>query len=98
MSTASSSTNVNIPDGLPEEVDRWSPTAVIQFLQANAEQYFLDDEEIDIVKGNKVAGVALLELTVEQLRSIGLGLGPAAAIAKLVEKLKENKGLVERGK
>ena len=70
----------------------------MQFLQANAEQYFLDDDEIDIVKANKIAGVALLKLTVDQLQSIGLTLGPAATIAELVEKLKENKGLVKRGK
>ena len=98
MPAASSSTDLTIPDYLPGAVKRWKQANVRAFLNTNKDEYDLDDEDIEIVKQNKVAGMDFLELTVEQLRSFGLGFGPAARIIKLIEKLKESKGLVEQGK
>jgi hypothetical protein len=97
MSTASSNIDLIIASDLPADVAHWKRAHVQTFLDANKHAYDLDGEDIEIIKQNKVAGVALLELTVEQLQNIGLALGPATAIAKLVEKLKKAKGLIELG-
>ena len=60
MPTASS---MNIPSGLPEDAESWSPGAVLEFLGANKDCYFLGDDAIDkIMEANVVAGWALLQL------------------------------------
>ena len=97
MSTASFSTNVIIPSELPVDVVHWKRADVQAFLDANKDAYDLDDEDLEIVKSNKLAGKALLQLTKEELLGIKLGLGPAKSIVNLVDELKKAKGLVQPG-
>jgi len=100
MSTTSSNTNMNIliPDRLPEDVKRWITRDVVEFLWANKDCYSLNDNHIDVIKNQEVFGVDFLKLTDEKLERWGLLGGPAGRIIDLVEKLKENKGLIQRGK
>ena len=97
MSTASFSTNVIIPSELPADVVHWKRADVQAFLDANKDAYDLDDEDLEIVKSNKIAGIALLQLTEEKLQRIKLRLGPAISIVNLVDELKKAKGLVQPG-
>ncbi|CAG8616249.1 3254_t:CDS:2, partial [Paraglomus occultum] len=62
---------ITIPTGLPENVQDWKRSEVLEFLNNNRIQYDLDNEDIQVIGNNKVAGVALLALTEEKLRSIG---------------------------
>ncbi|CAG8653427.1 910_t:CDS:2, partial [Paraglomus occultum] len=77
------SSKVTIPTSLPENVRDWKRSEVLEFLNDNRIQYDLDEEDIQIIENNKVAGVALLLLTEEKLLRIGLAYGPAVAIAQL---------------
>jgi len=86
-----------IPPGLPENVRDWKSSQVLEFFNANSEQYDLVEQDIKMIRENRVGGIALLRLTTEELRGIGLALGPAAAIAELIDQLKRDKG-VESGK
>ncbi|CAG8667523.1 10303_t:CDS:2, partial [Paraglomus occultum] len=88
---------IAIPTDLPENVQDWKGSEVLEFLNNNRIQYDLDNEDIQVIGNNKVAGVALLALTEEKLRSIGLTFGPAAAIALIIEELKRAKGLATAG-
>ena len=96
MSTAS--INVIIPSELPADVVHWKRADVQAFLDANKDAYDLDDEDIEIVKSNKLAGRALLQLTEEKLQCIKLRLGPTISIVNLVDELKKAKGLIQPGK
>ena len=91
--------SMNIPSGLPEDVESWSPGAVLEFLRANKDRYFLGDDAIDKIKANEVAGRTLLKLTEKKLiTQCELKVGPASQLVNLVEELKKVKGLVESGK
>ena len=98
MPAASSSTDLTIPDYLPGAVKRWKQANVRAFLNTNKDEYDLDDEDIEIVKSNKLAGRALLQLTEEKLQCIKLRLGPTISIVNLVDELKKAKGLIQPGK
>ena len=67
-----------------EEVRKWSPKDVITFLEAKKEELFLDDKHIKVIEDQEVAGRAFLELTADKLMRIGLTLGPAESIGKLI--------------
>ena len=69
-----------------------------EFLGANKDASDLDDEDIDFVRQNKIAGVNFLKLTGKKLERWGVAGGSAERIIELVEKLKVNKGLIKRGK
>ena len=57
-------------------------------LEANKEEYDLDDEDIDIIRKNRVPGLIFLKLTEAELAtSYKLPLGPAARIEKLIKEL-----------
>ncbi|CAG8675318.1 11082_t:CDS:1, partial [Paraglomus brasilianum] len=60
-----------------EEVSRWKRAQVLTFLRSKKDELDLDDEDIDIVQNNKVAGLAFLELTADKLMQDGLKRGPA---------------------
>ena len=47
----------------------------------------LDKDNIKILCKEKISGLALLELTEEKFRNIGLALGPATTLAKFIEGL-----------
>ncbi|CAG8607148.1 9321_t:CDS:2 [Paraglomus brasilianum] len=96
-SAASSNTEVMIPSGLPANVAHWKRAHVQEFLGANKDASDLDDEDIDFVRQNKIAGVNFLKLTGKKLERWGVAGGSAERIIELVEKLKVNKGLIKRG-
>lgn len=75
-----------------EEIKTWNRTDVINFLQKKKEDLDIDNEDIEIIKRNKVAGQAFLRLTEEKLMQDGLLRGPAKSIASLVETLKGGDG------
>ncbi|CAG8496730.1 10658_t:CDS:2 [Gigaspora margarita] len=67
-------------------------TGVIKFLQENKDKLDLDDNNINIIKKNKVAGPAFLSLTLKTLIQkdglFVLSYGPAKVISDLVNKIK----------
>ena len=62
---------------------------MLTFLDANKEQYFLDDEDIDVIHKNKVAGLVFLQLTKEELlqKPFELTYGAATIIDHLRQEL-----------
>ncbi|CAG8698767.1 1086_t:CDS:2, partial [Ambispora gerdemannii] len=81
----------NIPLPSVEVVDqKWKKADVINFLQENQDKLDLEDDDIDIIKKNRVSGPAFLELTLEKLLASPYKLpgGPAEVIANLVNKIK----------
>ncbi|CAJ0644343.1 4612_t:CDS:2 [Entrophospora sp. SA101] len=78
----------NTPLPSVEEVNKWKRNDVTKFLQDKKEELDLDDEDIDIIKRNRVAGRAFLEVDVNKLMQDGLKRGPAEAIAGLVRDIK----------
>nr|CAG8661314.1 256_t:CDS:2 [Entrophospora candida] len=82
----------NNPFPSVEEVKKWSPVWVINFLESKKDELFLYDEDIDIIKRNRVAGCDFLSLTLEMLTQkdglFALLYGPAEAIAGLVRDIK----------
>ena len=83
----------SIPLGLPKTPQKWSPDDVKAYLKHNQKEYFLDDEDIDIIRQNKVAGLDFLKLTRKDLREAPYNLkdGPAARIDALINWLKKPK-------
>jgi len=49
----------------------------------------LDEDDIKILRKEKIAGSDFLELTKEKLRSIGFALGPATRLTKFIEGLSQ---------
>ncbi|PKY43578.1 hypothetical protein RhiirA4_121346 [Rhizophagus irregularis] len=74
-----------------EEIKKWKRADVMNFLREKQEDLDLDDEDIEIIRKNKVAGQAFLLLTEENLIQDGLPRGPAKSIAYLIETLKGGK-------
>ncbi|KAG9293140.1 hypothetical protein G9A89_010477 [Geosiphon pyriformis] len=72
-----------------EEIKKWTPQQVNEFLKKKSEELFLIKEDLDIIKTNRIAGQDFLLLTEEKLMRYGLTGGPATRIALLVEKLKD---------
>ncbi len=73
-----------------EEVKKWSPLQVVGFLEKKKDELFLQDKYIKVIEDQEVSGQAFLRLTEEKLLSppFSLPLGPAKAIARLIETLK----------
>ncbi|CAG8674382.1 10427_t:CDS:1, partial [Paraglomus brasilianum] len=71
-----------------EEVSKWSPKDVITFLETKKEELFLDDDDINVIKRNKVAGCAFLDLSQEEFERCGLTVGPAKTIMRLIKAIK----------
>ncbi|RHZ86629.1 hypothetical protein Glove_48g54 [Diversispora epigaea] len=80
------SDNISLPS--IEAVKIWSPQEVITFLESKKEELFLYNEDIDIIKKNRVSGRVFLELNVDKLMQIELKMGPAESIARLVKEIK----------
>ena len=82
----------NIPLLSVEEVEKWTRTNIIKFLQDNADEDKLDlnDDDIAKIKKNKVKDSAFLKLTLEKLLASPYELpgGPAKVIAKLIKTIK----------
>ncbi|KAF0556673.1 hypothetical protein F8M41_015031 [Gigaspora margarita] len=80
------SENINLPS--VEDVQEWKKAGVIKFLQENKDKLDFDDDDIDIIKKNKVAGPDLLNYSKEEFRECGLQMGPAKRIFDYVNKIK----------
>ena len=71
-----------------EEVSKWKRAQVLTYLQSKKDELDLDDEDLDVIRTNKVAGRAFLELTADKLMRVGLTMGPAESIEKLIRDIK----------
>ena len=67
------------------EVMSWDVAGVVEF--AKSESVGLDDEDVEVLKKNKVNGKDLLNLTKEELRADGMARGPATRLASAIAKL-----------
>ena len=68
MSAASPSTDLTIPDNLPEDIKHTDVQAFLNY-NTSKEEYDLDNKHIiiKVIKNQEVAGMDLLELTKEDL-------------------------------
>lgn len=71
-----------------EEVQKWSPGKVINFLKHKQDDLFLKDKHIEVIEDQEVAGRDFLELNVEKLTKYGLKGGPAERIEGLTRDIK----------
>ena len=76
-----------------EEINGWNRDRVKGFLQEKKDRLDLDDTEIDKIYNNKVDGNTFLELTRDDLLSIGIALKPAKEIGKLISQIRGGKKL-----
>jgi len=79
---------IEIPKPSVEEVEKWKRNDVTTFLNTMKESLDLDDEDIQKITDQKVAGLAFLRLTAEKLMQYGLKGGPATRIAQFVKEIK----------
>src|SRR5438105_3028466 len=82
-SNVASSSTSNLPK--VEQVKSWSRENVKKFLQDNRASLYLEDGDIDNIYNQRVDGATFLELTQEDLAGIGILLGPAKKIVKLIK-------------
>ncbi|CAG8673149.1 9406_t:CDS:1, partial [Paraglomus brasilianum] len=71
-----------------EEVSKWKRAQVLTYLQSKKDELDLDDEDLDVIRTNKVAGSDFLRLNADKLMRVGLTMGPAERIADLVNTIK----------
>ena len=86
-----------IPGSLNEDPGLWKRADILTFLNANKDELDLDDEDINTIRINKVAGLAFLKLTRKDLRKVyNLPDGSAIAIAELIKELIRTKQEVQK--
>ncbi|EXX66880.1 hypothetical protein GLOIN_2v1522857 [Rhizophagus irregularis DAOM 181602=DAOM 197198] len=68
-------------------VENWDTEALIDFLKE--QNLKLDDDDLGILRNEKITGQDFLDMTEEKFRSYGLKGGPAIRLAKEVQTLKE---------
>jgi len=68
-------------------VENWDTEALIDFLKE--QNLKLDDDDLGILRKEKITGLSFLGLNEEKFRSVGFALGPATLLAKEVQTLKE---------
>ncbi|CAB4411453.1 unnamed protein product [Rhizophagus irregularis] len=68
-------------------VENWDTEALIDFLKE--QNLKLDDDDLGILRNEKITGQDFLDMTEEKFRSYGLKGGPAMRLAKEVQTLKE---------
>lgn len=66
-----------------DEVKGWDTARVMEFAMSVG----LDEEDAKILSANKVNGKRLLNLTKDDLRSVGMSLGPASDLAAAIAEL-----------
>ncbi|KAG8920090.1 hypothetical protein FRC02_001175 [Tulasnella sp. 418] len=92
----STSPAMQFPEELHQDVKEWEEDDVQKFLKSNQSSFKLKDEHIQKLREQDVSGETLLEITPEKLKQdCGLTLGAAERIMKIVNRLKEEKGLVQ---
>ena len=65
------------------EVMGWDMARVLEFAKSEG----LDDEDVEVLKKNKVNGKRLLDLTEDKLRADGMPRGPASDLAAAIAEL-----------
>src|ERR1043166_5725189 len=68
-------------------VENWDTETLIDFLKE--QNLKLDDDDLGILRKEKITGLSFLGLNEEKFRSVGFALGPATLLAKEVQTLKE---------
>ena len=89
---ASTSTSVagNETVTLAEEIKKYKTKALIDFL-CKKEDLELEEEDLEIIRKQRVNGRDFLKVTEEKLRSYGMAGGPASRIADFAKECKEKK-------
>ena len=64
----------------------WDTAHVVNFAQS---EVGLDSDDADILKKNKITGACLLSLTKEDIRRVGMPLGPATMLATTIANVRE---------
>ncbi|KAF0531630.1 hypothetical protein F8M41_011828 [Gigaspora margarita] len=88
MSLESSNT-LNNEEALLHTIKKYNTNELIEYLQNK--DLKLDDDDFTIIRKEKIAGLDFFDLTREEFRSIGLSLGPATRLVKLITEIKELK-------
>ena len=70
--------------------EKYNTTEIIDFLRKQ-EDLGLDDDDLEIIREQKINGHAFLNITEEKLQNYGMKGGPASNIAEFVKKYKEKK-------
>ncbi|RUP47810.1 hypothetical protein BC936DRAFT_145309 [Jimgerdemannia flammicorona] len=74
-----------------DEIRRWTQKKVIEYLERQS--FFstqVDEDDLKILKDQKIGGLSFLGLSQESLMSDGMKRGPAYVIGKHVEELNES--------
>jgi hypothetical protein len=89
---ASTSTTVagNETVSLADEIKKYDTDKLIDFLRGEKD-LGLDDDDLEIIRKEKVNGRAFLNITEEKLRSYGMKGGPASNIAVFAKDCKDKK-------
>jgi hypothetical protein len=89
---ASTSTSVagNETVSLAGEIKKYKSAELIEFLRKE-EDLGLDDDDLEIIRNEKVTGRAFLDMTEQKFRDCGLKIGPAVTLAKFAKDCKDKK-------
>src|SRR5438045_5269944 len=89
---ASTSTTVagNETVSLADEIKKYDTTKLVDLLRGEKD-LGLDDDDLEIIRKEKVNGRAFLNITEEKLRSYGMPGGPASNIAVFAKECKDKK-------
>ena len=74
---------------LADEVKKYDTEKLISFLQERGLE--LSETAIKILEKEEITGQDLFDMTKEELRSVGLGLGPATRLVKFAKECKDKK-------
>src|SRR4051812_17621173 len=72
------------------EIKKYDTKALIEFLQKE-EDLRLDEEDLEIIRKQKINGCDFLDLTQEELERREMKLGPAKRLVKFASECKEKK-------
>src|SRR5947199_4175713 len=68
-------------------IENWDTETLIDYLKE--QNLKLDDDDLGILRNEKITGLSFLDMTEEKLRSYGFKGGPATLLAKESKTLKE---------
>ncbi|PKB93793.1 hypothetical protein RhiirA5_440312, partial [Rhizophagus irregularis] len=78
--STSLTTTGNETVSLADEIKKYDTVKLIEFLQKE-EDLGLDDDDLEIIRKEKVNGRAFLKMTEQKFRDCGLKVGPAVMLA-----------------
>ncbi|RHZ89982.1 hypothetical protein Glove_9g81 [Diversispora epigaea] len=89
-STSTTTTEEKPAPTLAEEVREYKTNELIEFLRKE-EDLELDEDDLEILRKQKISGRAFLKLTEQKLERYGMKGGPATVLADFVKEVKEKK-------